>query len=180
MNSMHAGVMLLAALGLAGTAGGCYTFTGASVPSNLKTIAIPLVDDQSGFGEPGLREQFTTTLTNLFITDNSLEVADRTAADAMLIGVITSVTDAPAVVTQPASQQGVTQQGEQVSKRRITLTVKMTMQDVKSRKTMWEKSFSNWGDYDAGGTGASQRQTGLTDAIQKVTEDILLETVSGW
>jgi len=157
---------------------GCYTFTGASVPSNLKTIAIPLVDDQSGFGEPGLREQFTTALTNLFISDNTMEVADRTTADAILAGVITSVSDAPAVVQQGA--QGAAQPGEQVSKRRITVTVKATLQNVKLRKKMWEKSFSNWGDYDAGGGGASQRQTGLAEAIRKVTEDVLLETVSGW
>ncbi len=180
MSRLHTGVPLIAAVLLLGSASGCYTFTGASVPSNLKTIAIPLVDDQSGFGEPGLREQFTTALTNLFISDNSLEVADRTTADAILVGVVTSVSDAPAVVQQGIGQQGVTQQVEQVSKRRITLTVRVALQNVKLRKNMWEKSFSNWGDYDAGGGGASQRQTGLTEAIRKVTEDILLETVSGW
>jgi hypothetical protein len=156
--------------------GGCYSFTGASVPANLKTIAIPLVDDQSGFGEPGLREEFTTALTNLFISDNSLEVADRTGADAILEGVITSVSDAPAVIQGPATGQ----QAEQVSKRRITITAKFTMQDMKLHRKMWEKSFSNWGDYDTGGGGASQRQTGIQEAIRKVTEDILQETVSGW
>lgn len=176
MNPVATGVRLIAAIILAFSVPACYTFTGASVPPNLKTVALPLVDDQSGFGEPGLREQFTTALTNLFISDNSLEVADRTAADAILSGVITSVSDAPAVVGQP----GVAGQAEQVSKRRITLTVRMTLQDVKQRKTMWEKSFSEWGDYDAGGGGASQRQTGIAEAVRKVTEDVLQETVSGW
>ncbi len=149
---------------------GCaYSFTGASVPPHLKTVGIPLVDDRSGFGEAGLREQFTTELTNLFIADNSLQVGDRTTSDALLQGAITSVTDAPSVV----------QQGEQVSKRRITVTVSFTFQDMKLRKKVWEKTFSNWGDYDSGG-GLSQRQTGLTEAIRKISEDILLETVSGW
>jgi hypothetical protein len=166
-------------LGVAGAAlagallfGGCYSFTGASVPSHLRTVGIPLVDDQSGFGEPGLREQFTTTLTNLFISDNSLEVADRTTADAILEGVITSISDAPAII-----QQG--QQGEQVSRRRITVNAKFTFQDMKLRRKVWEKNFSNWGDYDVGG-GPSQRQAGLQEAIRKLTEDVLLETVSGW
>ena len=149
---------------------GCpYSFTGASVPKHLKTIAIPLVDDQSGFGEAGLREQFTTELTNLFISDNSLEVADRTTADSILEGVITSVSDAPSVVAQ----------GEAVTKRRITMTVKYTYEDKVLRKTVWEKTFSDWGDYDSGG-GLSQRTAGLTEAIKKISEDVLLETVSGW
>lgn len=148
---------------------GCYSFTGGSVPAHLKTVAIPLVDDQSGFGEPGLREQFTTELTNLFIKDNSLEVTNRTTADAILEGVILPITDAPASV----------QQGEQVSKRRITMTVKFTFQDMKLRRKVWEKTFSNWGEYDSG-SGLSRRQDGLSEAIKKITEDILLETVSGW
>lgn len=149
---------------------GCpYSFTGASVPKHLKTIAIPLVDDQSGFGEAGLRERFTTELTDLFIGDNSLQVADRTNADSILDGVIVSVTDAPSVVTQ----------GEAVARRRITVTVKFAYQDKVLRKQAWEKTFSQWGDYDSGG-GLSQRDAGLRDAIKKVSEDILLETVSGW
>jgi hypothetical protein len=152
-----------------GVAGCAYSFTGASVPAHLKTIAIPLADDQSGFGEAGLRERLTTELTNLFITDNSLEVADRKTADAILEGVVTSVTDAPAVV----------EQGEQVSKRRVTVSAKFALQDMKLRKKMWEKTFSNWGDYDSGG-GLSQRQAGLNEALRKITEDVLLETVSGW
>jgi hypothetical protein len=149
---------------------GCpYSFTGASVPKHLKTIAIPLVDDQSGFGAAGLRESFTTELTNLFISDNSLQVADKTTADSILEGVITSVSDAPSLVTQ----------NETVTKRRITITVKCAYNDKVQRKKVWEKTFSQWGDYDSGG-GLSQREIGFREAIKKVTEDILLETVSGW
>ncbi|HTR98852.1 MAG TPA: hypothetical protein VML00_03820, partial [Bacteroidota bacterium] len=69
-------------LGAGALFGGCvYSFTGASVPAHLKTVAIPLVDDQSGFGEPGLREKFTNELIQLFTSDNSLEVVDRGTAD---------------------------------------------------------------------------------------------------
>lgn len=149
---------------------GCvYSFTGASVPPHLKTITIPLVEDQSGFGEAGLREDFTRELTNQFINDNSIRVADRSTADAMLTGSIVSVIDAPSMV----------QTGEQVSQRRVTMSVKFTFQDMKLRRKIWEKSFSNWGDYESGG-GLSQRQTGLKEATRKLSEDVLLETVSGW
>ena len=68
---------------------GCmYSFSGSSVPKHLKTIAVPLFEDQSGFGEPGLTESFTTTLINLFVNDNSLEVAERNTADSILEGSI--------------------------------------------------------------------------------------------
>jgi hypothetical protein len=79
------------------------------------------------------------------------------------------VTDAPSVV----------EQGEQVRKRRITVSVRFVFQDMKLRRKMWEKMFSNWGDYDSGG-GLSQRKVGLQEATRKLSEDILLESVSGW
>jgi hypothetical protein len=161
------------AAGLCGAASlfaGCvYSFTGASVPPHLKTVAIPLVDDQSGLGEPGLREKFTTELIQLFTADNSLEVADRGTSDSILEGAILSVSDAPAVVTQ----------GEQVTRRRVTITARFAFQDMKQRKKLWDKTFSSWGDYDSGG-GLSQRQAGLQEALRKIAEDVLLETVSGW
>jgi hypothetical protein len=171
MNRITPGPVLLRWLiaGALASAMGCYSFTGASVPPHLKTVAIPLVDDQSGFGEPGLRERFTTELTNLFVSDNSLEVADRSKADAILEGVVTSITDAPSTI----------EQGDQVTKRRITVSTRFVMKDMKLRRTMWEKTFSNWGDYPSGG-GPSQRQGGLSEAVRKVSEDVLLEAVSGW
>lgn len=167
---VHGAGVALAVAGAAALLSGCpYSFTGASVPPHLKTIGIPLVDDQSGFGSAGLREKFTTALTNLFISDNTLTVADRSTADAILEGVITSVRDAPSAVGQ----------GEQVRQRRVTVTAKFVLKDMKLRRTMWEKTFSNWGDYDSGG-GPSQQDTGIQDAIRKLSEDVLLETVSGW
>jgi hypothetical protein len=147
---------------------GCaYSFSGSSVPPHLKTVAIPLFEDQSGFGEPGLRENFTKRLIDLFINDNSLEVADRNTADSILEGSILTVADAPSVIAP----------GEQVSKRRINVTVHVVFQDLKLRKKVWEKDFSNWGEYSM---GVELRTVALTQALNKVTEDILIETVSGW
>ena len=160
----------VAAFSLALSLAGCaYSFTGASVPAHLKTVAIPLVDDQSGFGEPGLREKFTAELVQLFTADNSLEVSDRNTSDSIIEGAILSISDAPAVVAQ----------GEQVTRRRVTVSARFAFQDKKLRKKVWEKTFSNWGEYDSGG-GLSQRQVGEQEAMKKIAEDVLLETVSGW
>lgn len=167
-----AAILAMACIGVlpAVIAPGCaYSFTGASVPPHLKTVAIPLVDDQSGLGEPGLREKFTTELIQLFTNDNSLEIADRSRSDSILEGAILSVSDAPAVVAQ----------GEQVTRRRVTVNARFAFQDMKLRKKVWDRNFANWGEYDSGG-GLSQRQAGLQEALKKIAEDVLLETVSGW
>lgn len=144
-----------------------YSFTGAAVPPHLETIAIPIADDRSGSGEPGLRELLTDKLVTKFISDNTLQVAERTTANSVLECVITSLSDAPAIVSA----------GESVSTRRITITVQASFKDLVKRKTVFDKSFSNTGDYPG---DISQRSQAIEEAINKITEDILLDTVSGW
>lgn len=150
---------------------GCcsYSFTGASVPEHLKSISIPVADDRSGSGEPGLRELFTNKLTQKFIDDNTLRVADRVNANATLDCIISSLSDAPAVVSA----------GDQVTRRRITLSIQVTFKDLVKRKNIFERTFSDYGDYQAQGSIADRR-TAIDAALEKITEDILLATVSGW
>lgn len=150
---------------------GCcvYSFTGASVPQHLKTIAIPIAEDRSGSGEPGLKELLTDQLVQKFINDNTLQVTEKVNADALLECVILPLSDAPVVVSA----------GENVQARRITINVQVTYKDLVKRKTIFDKKFSNYGDYPSGGN-ISQRRDAIQTAVDKITEDILLDTVSGW
>jgi hypothetical protein len=150
-------------------AGCIYSFKGGSVPPHLKTIAIPLLDDQSGSGESGVRENLTNDLITTFRQDNSLQIVDRAHADAVLEGTIQSITSAPLVLSS----------GETLTKQRVTVTVKITYNDMKLKKAIYDKQFSEYGDYDVSG-GPSQRQTAISAALDKLTQDILNETVSGW
>ncbi len=150
---------------------GCcaYSFTGASVPAHLKTIAIPPAIDRSGSGEAGLGEMLTSKLTQAFVSDNTLQVAPRSSADAVLDCTITSLNDAPNVVAA----------GEQVKSRRVTISVHVVYKDLVKRKTIFDKSFSDYGDYPAEG-GLSGRKSAIESALDKISQDILLDTVSGW
>jgi hypothetical protein len=150
---------------------GCstYSFTGASVPEHLKTIAIPVAEDKSPAAIPGIRELLTDDLIQKFINDNSLQVAERSKADATLECVITSVTDAPAIVSA----------GEQISSRRLTINVKVIYKDLVKKKTMFENNFNNYGDY-VPGEAVNERENAIATAVDKISEDILLSVVSGW
>jgi hypothetical protein len=146
-----------------------YSFTGASVAEHLKTIAIPIADDRSGSGEPGLRETLTQNLIQKFIDDNTLQVAERTTANAILECTIISLTDAPAIVSA----------GENITSRRITIGVKVIYRDLVERKTIFEKTFNNYSDYPSSNP-VQGRTDAINTAIDKISEDILLDTVSGW
>lgn len=149
---------------------GCYSFTGASVPQHWKTIAVPLFDDESNYGEPGLRERMTNAIIQKVQRDNTLQLADRPAADVVMVGTITSINaDEPVAVTQ----------GERAGRFRLRITVKVSLHDKVQKKQVWEKQFSAYGDYNAS-TGASQKEIGLQAAIDKLSDDLVLETISGW
>ncbi|MCX7877665.1 MAG: LPS assembly lipoprotein LptE [Ignavibacteria bacterium] len=150
---------------------GCnYSFRGASPPEGIKTIYIPLVKDESNFGEPTLPEYVTVTLKNKFINDNTLEYAEKTRADGMIECTVKNIRDEAQVV----------QGNEQVSRRKITINVTVNFINLKTEKVIWNKEFSNWGEYDSSGGGFSKRDEGLQTAVDKICEDILIETISNW
>jgi hypothetical protein len=151
--------------------GGCaYSFTGASVPAHWKTIAIPLFDDESNFGQPSLREDLTNRLIQKFQQDNTLQLADRQSANVELRGVIISIiADQPIAVAQ----------GAQASKLQITLRTRVTLIDHTTNKEIWNKEFTATGDY-AAASGPDGRRQGLETATENMTDDLLLETVSAW
>ena len=147
-----------------------YSFKGANPPEGIRSIHIPNIRDESGFGVPTLDDDMTQLLKQKFINDNTLEYAEKTTADGMLDCVIRSVLDEALVVTG----------NEQVSKRKVTISVHVDFTNLKKQKSVWKKDFSNWGEYDSSGGGFSKRDEGLRLAIDKITDDILLEVISNW
>jgi Lipopolysaccharide-assembly len=150
---------------------GCfsYSFTGASVPEHLKSIAIPISEDRSGSGQPGLSELLTNSLTQKFIDDNTLQVTEKNKANAILNCSIITLSDAPTIISG----------GEKVETRRVTISVQAVYRDLVKRKTIFEKNFSEYGDYPSGGS-MSSRNDAIQNAVDKISEDILLDVVSGW
>ena len=146
-----------------------YSFTGASVPQHLKTIAIPVAEDRSPAAIPGVREILTDDLIQKFIDDNSLQVTERTTANAILECTIVSVTDIPSIVSA----------GEEITSRRLTVNVKVLYKDLVKKTTILDKNFTNYGDYIPGGS-INDREPAIETAIDKISEDILLAVVSGW
>ena len=116
-----------------------------------------------------LRESLTQKLIQKFIDDNTLQVSERTSANAILECSIVSLSDAPAIVSA----------GENIASRRVTIGVKVIYRDLVKRTSIFEKTFSNYSDYPASDP-ITGRQTAIDAAIELISEDILLDTVSGW
>jgi hypothetical protein len=162
--------LLIFTLSLLFVSGCSYSFTGSSVPDHLKTISIPFCIDRSGSGEPDMADNFTNTLIEQFISDNSLSVTDKLKTDALLDCTILSISDAPTII----------EGGEQVSARRLTINARVVYKDFVMKKTIFDRRFSNYGDYENEGDIPSNRSEAIQTAIDRIAEDILLAVVSDW
>ncbi len=150
---------------------GCYSFTGASIPPHIHSIGIPLVEDNSGFGQSAIRQNITDQLIQKFNNEGSLRVASVSSSDAKLEATI----PASGIDDQPVSVAA----GNIVTTKQISLKVHAIYTDQKKQKVFWERDFSETAQYAISG-GLPAQQTALSQAEDKVTSDILIAVISNW
>jgi len=146
---------------------GYYSFKG-SLPSHIKTVAVPLFDNNTA--EPNVRDDLTNMVVDAFIEDNSLTITDESNADLIISGTITNI---------PQPKASIVSSGEQVEEYHLTVNVKVKCEDIVNNKVLWEKSFSEYGVMESIGSD-EDRQIALTAALEKITEDILNNTLGYW
>lgn len=145
---------------------GFYSFSG-SLPSHLNSVAVPLFENKTA--EFGISEEITDTVIEEFNRDGSLKIADRNSADVLVEGSIIRIDDRAGAFTRQ----------EEVQDLKIYLTVKVKCTDLVKRQTMWDERVTQFGTYDPA-AGADGRLEAISEAIEKISEEILNKTVSGW
>ncbi len=148
---------------------GCYSFHGGSPPEGVKTIAVPVMNDESGFANAAIRDQTTTQLITKFTRDHTLQVVDKASADAVLDATIKSITNKMVAIGAD----------DRSSRQHIDVTVQVTLENLRKHKTIWEKPFTSSAEYDPNGD-VTQRDAAVLQALDHITDDIVLETVSQW
>ncbi|MBN1480441.1 hypothetical protein EH223_20500 [candidate division KSB1 bacterium] len=145
---------------------GYYSLKG-SLPPHLKTVAIPLFDNRTA--EFGIAETLTDVVIDEFIRDGSLKIADRGAADVLILGTIVSVSD----------RAGAFDQDETVQDIKIYMSVRIECTDEVKRQQMWEERITQFGSYDPA-EGPDGRINAYEEAFEKISQEILNKTVSNW
>ena len=150
-----------------------YSFTGA-MPSHLKTVAVPLLTNETA--EYGVVEQITDQIISEIQRDNKLKIVDLNGADSILRGSLLRVDDVPYTYDQQSGGG----QNFNVGEYKLTLTVRMQYYDRKNDQVVWEQDFTAWGTYQHTSGTSEERQAGFQQAIEKLAQDVLNQTVSGW
>lgn len=146
-----------------------YSFTGASIPPEAKTISIDYIDNQAQLVVPTLSESLTTAIRDRFTSQTSLELIGNNG-DLQIEGVITDYNTTPQAITG----------NETAALNRLTISVKIKFVNTLEPDKNYETTFSRYEDYDSG-QDLSSVQDGLIETINEMlVDDIFNKAVVNW
>jgi len=148
---------------------GYYSFSGATIPEHVGSIAIPQVEDNSISAITALDERMTQLLIDRFVRQTRLSLEPRSAeADALLQVQITRYVNAPTSVSG----------NERATRNRVTITVSVTYNDQVQDRPFMSRTFSSFEDYDPFDP-ASEEDAALA-SLGKIADDIFTAATSNW
>ena len=155
--------------------GGCgfYGFQAGSIPSNLNTIAIPLVQDNSISPLTTLDQDMTELLTDRFVNRTRLTlISNDPDADALLNATIERYQSEPTTVSDD----------NRASANQVTIRVRVRYLDQTKApaEPMLEREFSASSNYDPVAEGIEGERTAASDALEQVADDIFSAATSNW
>lgn len=169
MNIRHAWLYILLINMLVVQACGVYSFTGASISPDTKTISIDRFPNNALTVEPTLSQKFTDALKDKFVNETQLILLNK-GGDLQIDGAIIGYR------TSPVAIQG----DETAALNRLTITVEVNfvnnIDDSKSYKT----TFSRFEDYSSSQNLNDVQET-LIDLINEMLiQDIFDKAVVNW
>jgi hypothetical protein len=160
-------VVLVLSFGTAGCA--YYSFTGATIPEHLMTIAIPLVEDNTVSTVTGLDDELSRLMVDRFVRQTRLNLeTTESNADALLTVTITRYQN------QPTSVSG----QEQATRNRVTIAARVSYQDQVKDAELVGRTFSAFEEYDP--FDPSQEETAAFAALEKIADDVFTAATSNW
>jgi hypothetical protein len=158
---------LLIGLSMAGC--GVYSFTGASIPPEAKTISIDYFVNNAQYVEPSLSQSLTDALRDRFLAQTSLDFT-KEGGDLQLEGAITDYSTHPVAI-----------QGDQTAAlNRLTVTVKVKFTNLPDPTKDFETSFSRFEDYPSSEDLSVVKDQLISQINEALVDDIFNKAVVNW
>ena len=166
------GVVCSVLLPLASVLVGCgvYSFSGATIPEHLRTVAIPLAEDRAGGGPPGLDRLLTDALVARFVDRSRLSLeTDEAEADAVVRATIEQYAVSPAAVT-----------GDNVAAlNRVSLGVRVVVADQAEGGELLSRTFTATEDFEPS-AGLQGEADASAAALDQIARDAFTAATSDW
>ncbi|MBQ7533820.1 MAG: LptE family protein [Bacteroidales bacterium] len=148
---------------------GIYSFTGASIPAEAKTVSVQHFPNNANLVNPMLSDIITNNLRDRFMNQTSLdEVPDN--GDLAIEGEIVDYKTSPTAIT-----------GDQVAAlNRLTITVNVRFYNRFDESKNFEQKFTQYDDYPSNEDLNVVQEALVTTICDKLCEDIFNKAVVNW
>ena len=148
---------------------GFYSFTGASISPDVKTVVVQYFPNRAATIQPTLSQVFTERLKDYFLEQTNLSL-EADAGDLNFSGEIVKYEVKPIAI----------QANEQAAQNRLTISVKVKFENTKDESKNFEQKFSRYADYDSSQSLANVEEDLIEQITNELAEDIFNKAVVNW
>jgi len=148
---------------------GIYSFSGASISDNVKTVSIKTFENRATLSPPTLTNKLTEALKDKFSSETNLSPLSN-GGDLEFNGVISNYSINPIAI----------QADETASQNRLSISVKVDFINLIDEESNYQKTFSRYVDYDSSLDFNSIEESLNDEVISQIIEDIFNEAFTNW
>ena len=147
---------------------GIYSFSGASIPAEARTVSVAYFPNHAQLVNPSLSNNLTNALRDAMTNQTTLDVVES-GGDIAFEGEITDYKTSPVAIT-----------GQTAAMNRLTVTVKVRFSNRLDETKDFEQSFSRYEDYPSDQDLNSVQESLTTTIIEQLVEDIFNKALVNW
>ena len=161
--------VLVMALALVCQSCGIYSFSGASIPAEAKTVSVDYFPNHAQLVNPLLSDNLTTALRDAMTNQTTLDMVES-GGDLAFEGEITDYKTNPVAITS----------GQTAAMNRLTITVKVRFSNRIDDTKDFEQSFSRYEDYPSDQDLNSVQESLTATIVEQLVEDIFNKALVNW
>jgi len=147
-----------------------YSFTGASIPPEVKTIRIEQFPNNAPLISPTLSQEMTDALRQKFQSQTSLIIVNQ-GGDLVIEGEIIEYNTRPSAI----------QSDDIAALNRLTISIRVTYTNtVDETQSFSDERFSRYEDYDSTQDLITVSETLIPIITEYLVEDVFNKTVVNW
>lgn len=147
---------------------GFYSFSGASIPAEAKTVSVDYFPNHAQLINPLLSDNLTNALRDAMTNQTTLDMVESDG-DLAFEGEITDYRTSPAAIT-----------GQTAAMNRLTITVKVRFSNRIDETKDFEQSFSRYEDYPSDQELTSVQEALTSTIVEQLVEDIFNKALVNW
>ena len=146
-----------------------YSFSGASVSPDVKTVSIQTFKNSSTLAPPTLSQSLTEAVKDIFTSQTNLGIVS-TSGDLNFDGEITNYLTSPVAI----------QSNDQAALNRLTISASVKFTNAKDEKKNFETTFSRYADYSSTQSLSAVQESLIAEINKQLVQDIFNKAMINW